>query len=68
MQPLTRHKSTRSPGGSNCLETAATPATILVRGSENPNGPRLARRPATWTRFAVYAAGDAHGRSRGSRP
>ncbi|XKK58938.1 DUF397 domain-containing protein [Streptomyces sp. ARC32] len=68
MQSVTWHKSTHSPDGSNCLETAATPATIPVRDSKNPNGPRLARRPATWTRFAVYAAGDAHGRSRGSRP
>lgn len=61
-------KSTYSGDSSNCLEIATTPATILVRDSKDPNGPRLALRPATWTRFAVYAAADAHGRSRGARP
>ncbi|MDA4890829.1 DUF397 domain-containing protein [Streptomyces sp. MS2A] len=68
MQHLTWHKSTHSPDGSNCLEIATTPATILVRDSKNPNGPRIALRPAAWTRFAAHAASDAHGRSRGSRP
>lgn len=61
-------KSTYSGDSSNCLEIATTPATILVRDSKDPNGPRLALRPATWTRFAAYAASDAHGRSRGARP
>ncbi|MEV8128319.1 DUF397 domain-containing protein [Streptomyces sp. NPDC085944] len=61
-------KSTYSGDSSNCLEIATAPATILVRDSKNPNGPRLALRPATWTRFAAYAAADAHGRSRGFRP
>ncbi|MZE46858.1 DUF397 domain-containing protein [Streptomyces sp. SID5477] len=64
MQPVTRLKSTHSPDGSNCLETACTPATIPGRDAKDPNGPRLALRPATWTRFAAYA----HRRSRGSRP
>nr|WP_203603949.1 DUF397 domain-containing protein [Streptomyces coelicoflavus] len=68
VQPLTWRKSTYSPDGSNCLEIATTPATILVRDSKKPNGPRLALRPATWTRFAAHTAADAHGRNWGSRP
>ncbi|MEU4982788.1 DUF397 domain-containing protein [Streptomyces sp. NPDC021969] len=59
MQHLTWHKSTHSPDGSNCLEIATTPTTVLVRDSKDPSGPRLALLPATWADFASYAA-DAH--------
>ena len=68
MQPLTWSKSTYSPDGSNCLEIATAFSEILVRDSKKPDGPLLALRPATWTRFAAYAAADAHGRDWGLRP
>ncbi|MEU9070916.1 DUF397 domain-containing protein [Streptomyces sp. NPDC048306] len=56
MHPLTWRKSTYSPDGSNCLEIATTPTTVLVRDSKDPAGPRLCLLPATWTGFAAYAA------------
>ncbi|MBH5129929.1 DUF397 domain-containing protein [Streptomyces sp. HB-N217] len=65
------HQWRKSPyggDGSNRLGTATTPARVLVRDSKDPNGPRLAPRPATWTRSAACTAADAHGRSRGARP
>ncbi|WP_399885867.1 DUF397 domain-containing protein [Streptomyces sp. BBFR51] len=56
MQTLDWQKSTYSGDGSNCVEIATTPAAILVRDSKDPDGPRLALRPATWADFAPYAA------------
>ncbi|WP_081240106.1 DUF397 domain-containing protein [Streptomyces viridosporus] len=46
-----------SDDGPSCVEVATTPATILVRDSKNPNGPRLALAPTTWTAFLPYASG-----------
>ncbi|MFI8193074.1 DUF397 domain-containing protein [Streptomyces sp. NPDC085946] len=43
--------------GPSCVEVATAPATILVRDSKNPNGPRLTLAPATWTAFLPYASG-----------
>ncbi|AXL89033.1 DUF397 domain-containing protein [Streptomyces sp. CB09001] len=49
-------KSSYSPDGSNCVEMAATPTTILVRDSKNPTELPLALLPATWADFASYVA------------
>ncbi len=65
MQTLDWQKSTYSGDGSNCLEIAATPTTVLVRDSKNPSGPRLALLPATWADFASYAADVHRGSLRG---
>jgi hypothetical protein len=35
---------------------ATTPATVHVRDSKNPPGPRLGFAPATWDAFLAYAA------------
>ncbi|MFE5598547.1 DUF397 domain-containing protein [Streptomyces coelicoflavus] len=45
-----------SGDGSNCVDIATTPTTVLVRDSKNAVGPRLALLPATWAYFAPYAA------------
>ncbi|MFD3731571.1 DUF397 domain-containing protein [Streptomyces sp. NPDC058632] len=49
-------KSTYSPDASNCVEIAATPATVLVRDSKDTTGPRLALSPASWTAFLTHVA------------
>lgn len=41
----------------SCVEVAATPETIHVRDSKNPDGPRLALAPTTWATFLPYASG-----------
>lgn len=41
--------------GPDCVEVATAPAHILVRDSKNPDGPRLALAPATWSTFLPYA-------------
>ncbi|KAB2974096.1 DUF397 domain-containing protein [Streptomyces sp. SS1-1] len=41
--------------GPDCVEVAAAPGTILVRDSKDPDGPRLALTPTTWTAFLPYA-------------
>ncbi|WP_031046196.1 DUF397 domain-containing protein [Streptomyces sp. NRRL F-5650] len=38
---------------SDCVEVARTPATVHIRDSKRPDGPRLAVGPATWTRFVA---------------
>ncbi|MFF9220897.1 DUF397 domain-containing protein [Streptomyces viridosporus] len=43
--------------GPDCVEMAPVPDRILVRDSKNPDGPRLALAPATWTAFLPYASG-----------
>jgi hypothetical protein len=40
---------------SDCVEVAITPATIHVRDSKNPDGPRLAVDSVTWTMFVAGA-------------
>ncbi|CAL9459449.1 hypothetical protein SUDANB6_02606 [Streptomyces sp. enrichment culture] len=42
--------------GPSCVEVATAPATILVRDSKIPDGPRLALSPTTWTAFLPYAS------------
>ncbi|MFD4611717.1 DUF397 domain-containing protein [Streptomyces sp. NPDC058440] len=52
-------KSTYSDSSnpSDCVEVATTPATVHVRDSKNPRGPRLALAPAAWTDFVTFAGG-----------
>ncbi|WP_405553719.1 DUF397 domain-containing protein [Streptomyces sp. NBC_01171] len=40
--------------GPDCVEIAATPATIHIRDSKNPDGLRLALTPAAWATFLPY--------------
>ncbi|WP_432082420.1 DUF397 domain-containing protein [Streptomyces sp. WAC 04229] len=40
-----------SGDGNECVEVAITPATIHIRDSKRPDGPRLAVAPAVWTAF-----------------
>ncbi|MFF7357643.1 MULTISPECIES: DUF397 domain-containing protein [Streptomyces] len=42
-----------SSNGNDCLEVAPTPATVHIRDSKNPEGPRLAVAPATWAGFVT---------------
>lgn len=53
------HKSSYSSSGNgeDCVEIATTPATIHLRDSKNPQGPRLAFAPAAWGDFVAYASG-----------
>ncbi|WP_340560899.1 DUF397 domain-containing protein [Streptomyces sp. GSL17-111] len=45
-----------SNDGPDCVEVAATPATVHVRDSKNPAGPALALAPATWSAFITWGA------------
>ncbi|MDI3095881.1 MULTISPECIES: DUF397 domain-containing protein [Streptomyces] len=38
---------------SDCVEVAITPATIHVRDSKRPDGPRLTVPPVSWTAFVA---------------
>ncbi|MFC7898242.1 DUF397 domain-containing protein [Streptomyces sp. NPDC057381] len=40
-----------SGDGNDCVEVAITPATIHIRDSKRPDGPRLTVPPASWTAF-----------------
>ncbi|WP_030189120.1 DUF397 domain-containing protein [Streptomyces violaceorubidus] len=40
---------------SDCVEVATTPATVHVRDSKRPDGPRLAVDSVTWTAFVAGA-------------
>ncbi|MCX5381846.1 DUF397 domain-containing protein [Streptomyces sp. NBC_00083] len=55
---LTWFKSSYSSSsdGNDCVEVAATPCTIHIRDSKNPEGARLGVTSATWTSFVAYAA------------
>ncbi|WP_433266692.1 DUF397 domain-containing protein [Actinosynnema sp. CS-041913] len=45
-------KSTRSSGGSNaCVEVRFTDATVGVRDSKNPDGPRFSFTARAWATF-----------------
>ena len=45
-------KSTRSNGGSNCVEVADNlPGTVLVRDSKDQAGPALTFSPVAWSAF-----------------
>lgn len=52
-------KSSHSGSNNNdCVEVATTPATVLVRDSKDPEGPRLALAPEAWDGFvAAVSAG-----------
>ncbi|MFF5027009.1 DUF397 domain-containing protein [Streptomyces collinus] len=53
-------KSTYSSSeGGQCLEVAVTPGVIHVRDSKQhpENSPTLQLAPATWAKFAEFAAG-----------
>ncbi|MGV9564369.1 DUF397 domain-containing protein [Streptomyces sp. NPDC003480] len=39
----------------SCVEIATSTGTVHVRDSKNPDGPRLAFTPATWSAFVPYA-------------
>lgn len=51
MTESTWQKSTYSEQGSACVEIARTPATIRIRDSKNPTGPRLTVQPTAWADF-----------------
>ncbi|MYQ30809.1 DUF397 domain-containing protein, partial [Streptomyces sp. SID4956] len=47
--PLVWTKSSYSTDeGPDCVEAATTPATVLVRDSKTPHGPRLTLTPTAW--------------------
>ncbi|MCX5332270.1 DUF397 domain-containing protein [Streptomyces sp. NBC_00140] len=51
-EQLTWFKSSYSDGeGGDCLEVALTPATVHLRDSKHPTGPRLTLSPTTWSAF-----------------
>lgn len=43
--------------GPDCVEVATALATVHVRDSKIPDGPRLALAPTTWATFLPYASG-----------
>ncbi|AVH57079.1 MULTISPECIES: DUF397 domain-containing protein [Streptomyces] len=48
------YSDSSEPG--DCVEIATTPATIHLRDSKNPQGPRLIFDPTAWADFVSYAA------------
>ncbi|RZB17232.1 DUF397 domain-containing protein [Streptomyces sp. F001] len=56
MQITRWQRSTYSGDGSNCVEIAATPATIHIRDSKRAEGPHLTFPPSAWAPFISYAA------------
>ncbi|QGV79529.1 DUF397 domain-containing protein [Streptomyces ficellus] len=56
---LTWFKSSYSGGnnGESCVEVATTPATVHIRDSKCPDGPRLALTPTAWAGFVSHASG-----------
>ncbi|MEU9915128.1 DUF397 domain-containing protein [Streptomyces sp. NPDC051001] len=52
IEKLSWFKSSYSDGeGGQCLEVALTPATVHLRDSKHPAGPRLTLSPTTWSAF-----------------
>ncbi|MFF9334956.1 DUF397 domain-containing protein [Streptomyces albogriseolus] len=53
-------KSSYSSGAEtdSCVEIATTPATVHVRDSKTPDGPRLAFTRAAWAGFLTSAGAD----------
>ncbi|EPD58696.1 DUF397 domain-containing protein [Streptomyces sp. HGB0020] len=50
-----RKSSYSGDQGGNCLEIAETPrATVAVRDSKNPEGPRLTFKPRTFVEFLEW--------------
>jgi hypothetical protein len=52
---LTWTKSSLSFSNGNCVEVAGDGATVLVRDSKNPGGPRLRFTRAEWQAFLAGA-------------
>jgi len=51
-------KSTRSNGGSNCVEVADNiPGRVLVRDTKDRDGGTLAFPPAAWSAFVTKVRG-----------
>ncbi|MFF1275350.1 DUF397 domain-containing protein [Streptomyces marokkonensis] len=46
-----------SDDGPSCVEVATASATIHVRDSKIPDGPRLVLTSTTWATFLPYASG-----------
>ncbi|MFC8431008.1 DUF397 domain-containing protein [Streptomyces sp. NPDC057253] len=57
-EPAWFKSSYSSSGSGDCVEVALTPATIHIRDSKNPRGPRLTTSPAPWTDFLAHLTGD----------
>ncbi|MFF4288736.1 DUF397 domain-containing protein [Streptomyces sp. NPDC001633] len=54
---LTWFKSSYSSSGDgDCIEIAATPATVHIRDSKDEDGPQLAVAAGAWAAFVAYAA------------
>ncbi|MGW1199627.1 DUF397 domain-containing protein [Streptomyces sp. NPDC002536] len=49
------------PSEPSCVEVMTTPATVHVRDSKNPRGPRLTFAPAAWATFVVHAPAPENG-------
>ena len=47
-----RKASYSGDNGGNCVEVAGTPATVAVRDSKDPDGPRLTFTRQAWAVFA----------------
>ncbi|MFJ8779376.1 MULTISPECIES: DUF397 domain-containing protein [unclassified Streptomyces] len=57
---LSWFKSSYSSGGDgDCVEVALTPATIHIRDSKSPEGPRLTASPTPWADFLTHLTGAA---------
>ncbi|MEU6539346.1 DUF397 domain-containing protein [Streptomyces sp. NPDC047000] len=54
MHILAWRKSTYSPDGSNCVEIAPASASVRVRDSKIPAGPRLAFSATVWSGFIAH--------------
>lgn len=55
--PLVWTKSSYSTNdGPECVEVATARATVLVRDSKDPEGPRLTFTPGSWADFIAFAA------------
>ncbi|MCC5036345.1 DUF397 domain-containing protein [Streptomyces sp. WAC 00631] len=44
-------------GGGDCVEVAATPATVRIRDSKNRQGPVLGVSTGAWSAFVTFAGG-----------
>ncbi|MCC9308399.1 DUF397 domain-containing protein [Kitasatospora sp. RB6PN24] len=57
---MTWSKSSYSSGaGGECVEVATSNATVHIRDSKDPVGPRLTVDPAAWASFVRLAANQA---------
>jgi hypothetical protein len=51
-----RSSYSSSGDGNDCVEVAAAPGTVHVRGSKDLPGPRLRFGPTAWDVFLAYSA------------